>query len=1131
MAERVTSAPTQVGTAGSPNERVTSTPVQVATTATAPNERVTLEVLQVGIEGEPNVRVTAEAIEILGEGIPSVRVTSHVVEVLRPNINEFTRDNPETVPATLDFIFVTPGRSVRDTVTVAVDVTRLQTSYRSQNDAAGATEAVERVRGVPRNNAETVGTSESLALLSKRPFIRAFGFGVTRNSFTRPFDIVGGVVPSAPFIRSFDIVGRSTGSFIRPFDMLGAGHGSFVRPFDIVGSDAPTGGIILPPPPEGFTGTTLADPATSGDTSVVVDSSTGIIPGMTLQIGSESRVVTSVSGSEVFFAVGLTNSYPTGTIVSAPSGFIPQVIMVFDKAGNALGLVSHLMVANTPRQMIGEAGDFEFAVPRNSPDVALIEGDRLVAVQSNMGLPLWAGTMITEEAGQGQYKVTCPDLFDLLTELPVSYKIDADIPALGIYQAVLNLANDKKAAVGDLTFGFEGSGAKLSYGNIEFTDQDPLDIFTEIARRSGTEFAWRAEIVGGKLTATLVVSDHFETTSDLEFTDGPGGNIVADVRYTRDTSTAYNAIKLTGASADISECLPDWASWAGSELVPEITVERDPGVNRRRVTLELNVDFGLAHDVIESLCQEIEAQLWFLYRTFLYAYHDQYGRPFHPGWTYEGPPEALEQYLHTGLNWRTRRRFIVYKGDAASSVMISRDQAQILVVTYDRINAIQRVFRTWFTDVPGTLYVNTMHVHGYAHIYDVTGGVIVGVRKTPFDHSKGIVGPELLVMWPGGVPAVPEHEVSTKLVNNEPIGSVNIQVTPGSGSQFKTGAARIGTEDVNIGSVGSSTLVLTRGTKIAHDAGVGVYQTVPEVAAKTSYKTLRRIISITEEGAITEGMYVDMDTPTGPTSGVYYDPPVNSQPVYTRPVVGDDPYKFITLDPATDYVDYEDNTHIFDFELNRIGYWDPRRDGVGSYFNKLSIVDNAPSTKARWHIVPWGTGGERQTSLLTGVNATGTQIYVTSTFDFLNEPLPFKITVGQDPGDEIMLVTAINGTLWTVVRGQDGTTAIIHEPEESVVLTNPGDVSNPLVSITPADWPQGKEWAEQLLDTLGKPTIRLVFQINNRDGAWSKVALGSIHTVNIDSEGKPGGIHGTVRVIGLAPDEARGALEVLVEWQ
>jgi len=68
------------------------------------------------------------------------------------------------------------------------------------------------------------------------------------------------------------------------------------------------------------------------------------------------------------------------------------------------------------------------------------------------------------------------------------------------------------------------------------------------------------------------------------------------------------------------------------------------------------------------------------------------------------------------------------------------------------------------------------------------------------------------------------------------------------------------------------------------------------------------------------------------------------------------------------------------------------------------------------------------TTLASGVSSSATSVSVTSASSFpsLGSGDYFYATIGAGSGSEIVKVTAISGTTFTVVRGEDGTTAVSH---------------------------------------------------------------------------------------------------------
>lgn len=976
--------------------------------------------------------------------------------------------------------------------------------------------------------------------------------GVGEGESVRTFDIEQPPVVGES-IRVFDILGRTAGESVRVFDVLGLLSGDSTRVFDIV-SDSPDGtrpGLPVPVT-SGVAQTIGGGGAALGATTVTVTGgTTGMGPGTLLNIDGEYRVVTAATSTTVSFSVplgvahaagapittanivtvrlaadalagdtviyvhdtwaivdgtitlggsdyviaavdegtdrifltsALGASSAAGSIVQHHVAFLPA-ISVYDKAGWLLGLITRWSASAVPSRMIGRTGSFEFYLPRRmdwqgtpetpTPDIAMVQGDRLVRVGTSEDTEPWGGTMIVDQSVNGRIQVTCPDLFDLLRgeSIKIDEEPESAVGASALYAKALSLLNAIRAGEGEVQWTLDAAGSHPLYGDLHL-DTEPLDAISDIATRSNTEFAWRAdEVIDGgrvRLQPVLVVRDLFDAGTGVAFTDGENGNIAAQPVFVENTAARINAIRLRGPTTNVQKYLPEWARWAVYEFEPFVEVSQPTGDYRRRKDLSVTVQWGLSKSTLRTLARRTEARLRAMYSTFIYAYHDQEGRPYHEGWRYLGPPPDLERHLHTGNGWRTRRALIQYKGDPASSSMIGPPISQILVTTYNRITGVQDTRRVFFSEADGQLYLLRMSVHGWVKTYSVRGGVIVGGGKYhAFDHSRATVSAnQVRLMWPG----------------------------EGPGSDHPT----------------------------------------------TTYHTLRKVIGLTEEGTETEGVWFDTNDVRGPTTG----------PTFTRPTIGDPPYIIFTPFEAPNKVELNADfiTKIWDFEQLRIRDWDPRRDGVGALLNKRTIVRNQPTTSERWHIVPWHVADDATTSLSTGINATQTEIAVESIFSLPTaDKLPFILTIGDSPANEDVEVTQIRGTLLTVKRGRNGTTAIVHEVGEPVRYALPegeerwdgfvvhqkvvaADGTERLMLDGQPLWPEGEAWAAELLTRINLAAKRISFPVINRDSAWSTIRLGSRHTITITSEGRPGGITGTVRVIGYSPDAVAGVMQVVLEW-
>jgi hypothetical protein len=235
----------------------------------------------------------------------------------------------------------------------------------------------------------------------------------------------------------------------------------------------------------------------------------------------------------------------------------------------------------------------------------------------------------------------------------------------------------------------------------------------------------------------------------------------------------------------------------------------------------------------------------------------------------------------------------------------------------------------------------------------------------------------------------------------------------------------------------------------------------------------------------------------------------------------------------------EDPTVVYPFERHYIKNWDPRRDGIGV----LAIVDVIEGEMeytgaTRWRIVSWGQSDQSWSTQLgdpaRGLSATDTTTVLASTLGAPNPP--FYADIG---GYETVQVTAIIGATVTMVRGQQGTTADIHEPGESFTYNPPttdGTVEkqpvDPVDQLPPlrVPWPEGEAFARRLLAKISRPQRVISMPVVNRNGDWATIAIGSTHAINVHAEGPTSGIViGTGRVIAMAPDEVKGTMEVVCE--
>lgn len=479
---------------------------------------------------------------------------------------------------------------------------------------------------------------------------------------------------------------------------------------------------------------------------ITVDASglTGTAPG--------AIAITSVNGGPISFGG------------SAIAGIPPlwQPIMVFDKAGGYLGSISAFNVVRPPvrylrSSSISNEGGMTFNVSRHSPDFGLIESDNLVRLQSYRGEKPWWGTMSPQASAGGVVEVQCADPFTVLRDglaIELERELEDNTPAVGVYAIVMAMHNELRASTGEAQWELDLQGSRPFRGNIAF-DGNTLDILDTVIRRSRTEIAWDSRLEGNRLVPILLVRDRFEVPGGAAIFDGPDGNVTAGVQVIKDPTPLVFSIRLRGETTDLAKCLPDWAQWALLDITPEVTASVDPGRYRNRQVREESVDWGLSNSAIAAQCLAIQDWLWSLYLAFLRAVHDIEGRPWHPGWTFLGPPEQYEPKTNgkdslSRRAWKTRLQLVeVRPEEPASAVMISDTTSQInlrewMIVRFDRRTGVQNVTVWAIPSVSGASLVK-WNLTGSATLYRVSGGRVVS--RSTITTTGAFVDPYNVRIW------------------------------------------------------------------------------------------------------------------------------------------------------------------------------------------------------------------------------------------------------------------------------------------------------------------------------------------------------------------------------------------------
>jgi len=161
--------------------------------------------------------------------------------------------------------------------------------------------------------------------------------------------------------------------------------------------------------------------------------------------------------------------------------------------------------------------------------------------------------------------------------------------------------------------------------------------------------------------------------------------------------------------------------------------------------------------------------------------------------------------------------------------------------------------------------------------------------------------------------------------------------------------------------------------------------------------------------------------------------------------------------------------------------------GIDLFTNRAINVHVAPEAlpsagQINWTLIKCGAGRAHfepyeQAALAGAINAAKTTITITSASGFPVSP-PFKIRID----DEVMNVTAIAGTTWTVTRGIDGTTAVPHAVSASVILA----LRTPLTS---------RPRLRLAADAPGETTLRVEYTFRRRVVSGTRTIRISIDTL------------------------------------
>jgi hypothetical protein len=280
----------------------------------------------------------------------------------------------------------------------------------------------------------------------------------------------------------------------------------------------------------------------------------------------------------------------------------------------------------------------------------MLQPDNLVLIESEAGLPAWGGYIEDPSFTDNGAQVRCLGPLGLLSKLNVDHIEQKEGEAYDAARRLVEGANAKKAAHGDLTIDMERVDSKALYG-IWTYDGDIERGLQKLANDTVSEFYFSARLDSrGHIRFTL----HWGTEFDVDKTavllrDGPGGNLSPGTTISFAGAERTNYARLVGTRTDIAEHL-DYPAVMNltSDIVPEVSIAipapEMPGA-RRRERLDVSVEWGLPEKRQKKLARKAQKVYLDYYKKFLHAYHARFGMPFIEGFEWGGmEPDQFRKF-------------------------------------------------------------------------------------------------------------------------------------------------------------------------------------------------------------------------------------------------------------------------------------------------------------------------------------------------------------------------------------------------------------------------------------------------------------------------------------------------------
>lgn len=835
--------------------------------------------------------------------------------------------------------------------------------------------------------------------------------------------------------------------------------------------------------------------------------------------------------------------------------FSQNQIRVFDKAGLALGVLPTWVIEQPRSFRLNEIEDFGFSIPRNdlitgevhlTADVCdrLLRRDNLIYLANrDRVMRGWAGSITKVTYTGGIAKVNVAGMLEKFYKLETE-RIEQDGGYVWtIAQRFVAAAQAKQVANGDMVIDFdhvETVGAeRRNYGLFSYEGDILAGLQTLMTNTLSESYVHSRVGTDGNLHAKLVWGGRFHINRrDIIIKDGPGGSIKPGNEISFSSTDLVNHVRLRGTPTTLGEHV-DYSSVRNviQDVTPEAEINLDPGTHRQREELGLSVGFGFDTETQKAMAKQVQDLYLGYFKSFCYAYHTAYGKPYLEGFDWEGPDGRNDKKL-TAHFYRSAR-MLGYIGKKTVIVGSTDD---------DDVSVIEAKFDDWQHEQD--IVIDPVEATGICVDYSdpnqrfIADGATGNVMEMASDRAT------MTLLFHATTGAETLHGVATHPAQP---GTVWVLCRNGSSSIVKAFTATSGTLQSSWSSP------IANGNDLTVDPVNGIIWLVADSDGDV------HALDINSGTELLAGTYRTFASGFGSPAGLS----VTGGLAYVIDAVGNVRFLFVadggdlagTLATGTTAAGM-----LTDVDGGEV--WIIRPSGDLSVF------------RAHVAVATIGAAGAVEGAPGFDNIVAGQFVHVIMQSDKAASPHPrnkllFVYAKGQyvtrtiptSPGqpDEIQRAWVSDGGHHAVLT-KDKVHAISNEiicqGEESrvddwspkddgygvfgteVVKTAQGhyvryskrwrladwDVPPRTFEIDPPEWTNGLAYLMQYLAIKNSERAIQVLKVTNRNGLFRRLVLGGEYTVQKTLDGPPGGLTGVLRLLAYTPDEGQGEAELIGEW-